>query len=159
MTLRNPEWKQRFAAAHKIYQDRETPNVVKDHGYLATTFPDIRTSNGLTTFIIKFLNWHGHRATRINVAGRLIEGLERQESGTVLKVKKYIKSSTRKGTADIGSTILGRSAMWEVKVGRDTPNPEQLAEQLKERRAGGIYEFVKTPEDFLYHYDLLVLTK
>jgi hypothetical protein len=45
--------------------------------------------------------------------------------------------------------------MWEVKVGRDRPRPEQLAEQQRERQAGGIYEFVSTPEQFFELFDKL----
>ena len=45
--------------------------------------------------------------------------------------------------------------MWEVKVGRDRPRPEQLAEQAKERAAGGMYEFISTPEQFFAIFDTL----
>jgi len=38
--------------------------------------------------------------------------------------------------------------MIEIKVGSDRPSPHQLAEQERERDAGGIYEFVKTTDDF-----------
>jgi len=68
---------------------------------------------------------------------------------------RWIHSTTRKGSADISSTIKGRSVMWEVKVGRDRPRPEQLAEQAKERAAGGMYEFISTPEQFFAIFDTL----
>jgi hypothetical protein len=70
---------------------------------------------------------------------------------------KYIPSTTRKGTADISATIKGKSVMLEVKVGRDKPSPEQIREQAKERSAGGIYEFVSSPGQFLELYDKLIL--
>jgi hypothetical protein len=66
---------------------------------------------------------------------------------------KFIPSATRKGTADISATIKGRSVMIEIKVGKDKPRPEQLAEQQRERQAGGIYEFVHTPEEFFIIFD------
>jgi hypothetical protein len=56
---------------------------------------------------------------------------------------KFIPSATRKGTADISATIKGRSVMIEIK----------LAEQQRERQAGGIYEFVHTPEEFFIIFD------
>jgi hypothetical protein len=68
---------------------------------------------------------------------------------------KFIPSATRKGTADISATIKGRSVMIEIKVGKDKPRPEQLAEQQKERHAGGIYEFVSTPDEFFLLFDKL----
>jgi hypothetical protein len=43
--------------------------------------------------------------------------------------------------------------MIEIKVGKDKPRPEQLAEQQRERQAGGIYEFVHTPEEFFIIFD------
>lgn len=88
--------------------------------------------------------------------GRMIDRVEVQPSGTRLKVKKYIPSTTRKGTADISATINGRSVMLEIKVGRDRPSEYQLAEQQRERAAGGIYEFVGTPEEFFAVYDRIV---
>jgi hypothetical protein len=69
---------------------------------------------------------------------------------------KWIKSSTRKGTADVTATIRGRSCKFEVKVGRDKPRPEQLKEQERERASGGVYEFIGTPEDFYAVYDMIV---
>jgi hypothetical protein len=69
---------------------------------------------------------------------------------------KWIKSTTRKGTADVTATIRGRSCKFEVKVGRDKPRPEQLAEQTRERAAHGVYEFISTPEGFYSVYDRIV---
>jgi hypothetical protein len=68
---------------------------------------------------------------------------------------KFIPSATRKGTADISATVKGKSVMIEIKVGADRPRPEQLAEQQRERQAGGIYEFVSTPEQFFLLFDKL----
>jgi hypothetical protein len=69
---------------------------------------------------------------------------------------RYIPGTTRKGTADISATIRGKSVMIEIKVGRDKPSPYQLAEQQKERAAGGIYEFVSGPDEFFSLYDSLL---
>jgi hypothetical protein len=135
-----PEWRIRYNTAHYNYTAQRTPNVVKDGFYTTPPVPVVAKSNGLTTFIINFLNWSGYRATRINTMGRQING-------------KFIPSATRKGTADISATIKGRSVMIEIKTGKDKPRPEQLAEQQRERQAGGIYEFVHTPEEFFIIFD------
>lgn len=135
------EHKQRFVNAHQSWQAIEYPNAVKDHGALPTDIPDTGTANGLTNFICKFLTWTGSRATRISSAGRQLPG------GT------FIPSTTRKGSADISSTINGKSVMWEVKVGKDKPSPDQLKEQAKERKAGGEYFFTHTVEEFFQQYD------
>jgi hypothetical protein len=46
--------------------------------------------------------------------------------------------------------------MVEIKVGKDKPSPEQLKEQAKERAAGGMYEFVNSPDDFLTIYNQML---
>ena len=138
----HPTWKIRYNTAHYNYTLQRTPNVVKDGFYTTPPTPVVTKSNGLTTFIINFLNWSGYRATRINTMGRQING-------------KFIPSATRKGTADISATVKGKSVMIEIKVGKDKPRIEQLAEQLRERQAGGIYEFVSTPEGFFLLFDKL----
>lgn len=99
----------------------------------------------------------GHRATRINVQGQLVDAQEKQDSGAIITVKKFRTSSTRKGTADISATIGGRACMLEIKYGKDRPSPAQIKEQAKERRAGGIYEFISTPQDFFDFYDKIKL--
>lgn len=137
-----PTWKLRYNTAHYNYTLQRTPNVVKDGFYTTPPTPVVTKSNGLTTFIINFLNWSGYRATRINTMGRQING-------------KFIPSATRKGTADISATVKGKSVMIEIKVGADRPRTEQLAEQQRERNAGGIYEFVSTPEGFFQLFDKL----
>jgi hypothetical protein len=102
--------------------------------------PVVTKANGLTNFICNYLNWSGHRATRINVSGRKVKD-------------KWIRSTTRKGTADISATINGKSVMIEIKIGRDKPSLDQLAEQIKERNAGGIYEFISSVDEFFMLYD------
>jgi hypothetical protein len=135
--------KERYNEAHKAWFEEQYPNAWKDGLYSPPPMPTITKANGLTKYITNFLFWKGHRATRVNVQGRIVKG-------------KWIPSSTRKGTADISATIKGRSVMIEIKVGSDRPRPEQLLEQERERRSGGIYEFISTPEQFLELYDKVV---
>ena len=145
-----------YQVAHEKWFMEKYPSAYKDGFYLEPKIPKVDTANGLTTFICNYLSWKGHRATRINVSGRLVDGVEKQPSGAKVGVKKWIPSSTRKGTADISATINGRSVMIEIKVGRDKPRPDQLSEQIRERNAGGIYEFIGTPEQFFVLYDNIV---
>ena len=149
-------FKKRYQAAHEQWFKIEYPHAYKDGYYLEPKYPKVDAANGLTTFICNFLHWKGHRATRVNVSGRLVDAKDKQASGNVIGVKKWIPSSTRKGTADISATIKGRSVMIEIKVGRDKPRPDQLSEQIRERNAGGIYEFISTPEQFFELYDFVV---
>lgn len=150
------ECKERYFAAHKEAYKRKYPKAYKDGFYAKKDFPKWKTANGLTKFICNFLLWQGWRATRINSTGRIVDGIEKQPSGTLLTVKKWIPGTTRKGTADISATIRGRSVMWEVKVGKDKPSPYQLLEAELERKAGGQYFFVHTPKEFFEQYDFVL---
>lgn len=152
----NMTYKQRYNDAHKEWFAVKYFAAYRDGFYAPPVMPKIKTANGLTKFICNFLMWNKWRATRVNVQGRLVDGLQRQPSGTVLTTKKWIPSTTRRGTADISATIAGRSVMIEIKVGNDKPSEYQLAEQRLERAAGGIYEFVSTPEQFFELYDKIV---
>lgn len=151
------EVNRRYIEAHHRFTEGKSPEFFRLSGGedMAVNLPDTRKSNGLTSYILNFLIWQGHRATRINVAGRLIHGDQKQASGVKIKVKKFLRSSTRQGSADVSSTIFGKSVMWEVKTGADTPSEFQLAEQALEIAAGGKYYFVKTAMEFLTLYDQL----
>ena len=140
--------KQRYSAAHKIWFAQNYPTAFKDGFYAEPKMPIVAKANGLTSFICNYLNWLGHRATRINVSGRKIKD---KRTGK----EKYIKSSTRRGTADISATVKGKSVMIEIKVGRDIISEDQLKEQSKERAAGGIYEFCSSVDEFFIIYDNL----
>jgi hypothetical protein len=148
--------KDRYLQAHENYFKEQYPNAYRNGHYTAPKMPIVAKANGLTTFIINYLTWNGFRATRINVSGRLIDGVEKTASGAVLTTKKWMRSTTRKGTADISATINGRSVMIEIKVGKDKPSEHQLLEQARERKAGGIYEFCSSPEEFFKIYDKVV---
>jgi hypothetical protein len=138
--------KQRYNAAHLRWQELTYPEAFKSGFTHDPSMPVVTKANGLTNYICNFLNWSGHRATRINVSGRKVKD-------------KWIRSTTRKGTADISATINGKSVMIEIKIGRDKPSLEQLAEQIKERNAGGIYEFVSNVEEFFMLYDSIIINK
>ena len=140
--------RERYRLAYEAYNAAKFPEAIKAGGQLKCKYPDTRKANGLTNFIVNYITWIGYRATRINSTGRVIDAPQKQQSGTVLTVKKWIPGTTRKGTADVSATIKGRSAMFEVKVGRDKPSIYQLAEQQREQLAGGIYEFIHDTTEF-----------
>jgi len=136
--------KQRYNQAHLHWQEHKYPEAFKSGFTHDPQMPVVTKANGLTAYICNYLNWMGHRATRINVSGRKVKD-------------KWIRSTTRKGTADISATINGKSVMIEIKIGKDKASEHQLAEQIKERNAGGIYEFVSTVDEFFLLYDSIVV--
>jgi hypothetical protein len=142
--------------AHLENFKKEYPGMYRDGKYIPPKMPDTKKSNGLTRFICNYINWIGFRATRVSSAGRMVDTVSVEDSGTRLKLKKFIPSTTRKGTADISATIKGRSVMWEVKVGKDRPSEYQLKEQQREINAGGMYFFVHNPDEFFEQLDTVM---
>jgi len=136
-------WKQRYQQAHELNFKQQYPTAYADGLYPQPKYPIVTKANGLTLAICNFVNWNGYRATRISSTGRQVGG-------------KWIYGNTRKGTADISLTIKGRAIMIEIKVGADRASTFQLAEQAKERAAGGVYEFVSSMDQFLELYDKFV---
>jgi hypothetical protein len=151
------DWKERYCNAHEEMSKIKYAQGYADGYYSAPIIPKIKTANGLTRYIVNILFWLPHtNGTRVASTGRLIDAQEKQQSGTILTVKKFIPGTTRKGTADITATIKGRSVKWEVKVGKDRPSKYQLREQQMEQQAGGYYFFVHTPEEFWQQYDEVI---
>lgn len=149
-------WKERFEQAYKEDFKTRYPHGWKDGHYVEPKFPDVRTSNGLTRAITMYLTWIGAYGNRINTMGRLTEGSEKTASGMVLKTKKWIPSTTKRGTPDIDAIIKGKSIKLEIKIGRDTQSKQQETQQQAIERAGGQYYIVKTIEQFFDIYDGLV---
>lgn len=145
--------RQRYNEAHRLWFSLEYPGTFKDGHYTPPLYPDVTKANGLTNYVLNYIKWAGYRSTRVNVQGRLIDKAVKTEAGNIFYDKRMIKSSTRKGAADVSSTIKGRSVMWEIKVGRDRPSQAQLDEQARERKAGGEYFFTRTVEEFLDQFD------
>lgn len=139
--------KDRYRQAKYNYEAEKFKPWVQDGHFIEPEYPNCATSNGLTDWVMQYVTWTGGRATRISSAGRQLPG------------GKFIPSTTRKGSADVSSTIkiggIGKSVMWEIKAGSDKPSPNQFKEQDKERRAGGEYFFVSSAEQFFLQFDSL----
>ena len=145
----NKTTKEKYYNAHLEWFKRTYPQAWKDNHYSVPVIPPIKKSNGLTRYIVNVLHWLPKtNGTRVSSAGRLVDGVETGPTGNKIGVKKFIPSTTRRGTADVTATVVGRSVKWEIKVGADKPSPYQLAEQKREQEAGGFYFFVHTPEEF-----------
>lgn len=125
------------------------PNAYKEGQYCKPNYPKVNTANGLTNAICNYIDWIGGIGNRVNVSGRLVDGQITTESGAVLGKKKWIKSSTKKGTADIIAT-LPNSKTWhiEIKVGNDKPRPAQLEMQARMRKNNVPYDFMGSMDLF-----------
>ncbi len=150
-------WKQRYKDAHQSWFAEEYPHAWKDGHYCEPKYPDVRKTNGITTAIINFLTWSGSYGNRINTMGRLVDGNIRTESGASIRVKKWLPSATKKGTADIHGILNGKHISIEIKnaATKDRVRPNQDKERERVTRAGGIYITVTSIEDFFEQYQTL----
>lgn len=135
------ESKQRYLAAHERWFKLEYPSSYSDGFYSPCSVPVINSGSRMDFFIVNFLIWSGHTATKVAVMQK-IKGM-------------YIASGAKAGTADVTATVFKKSVKFETKHGSDKPSPEQLAMKAKEERAGGYYFFIHTIEEFFEVYDNL----
>ncbi|MCB9016127.1 MAG: hypothetical protein H6541_10060 [Lentimicrobiaceae bacterium] len=119
------------------------------------TYTD-KTANGLTRCIIDFLKFSGCQAERINTTGRPID--RRQIITNVIGQQRMIGSlewipgTGTRGSADISSTILGKSVKIEIKINKDRQSEAQKDYQKAIEKAGGIYYIAKDFQTFFDWY-------
>jgi len=151
----DPAWKKWYRAAHEENFQREYPASFRDGFYVECKYPDPRTTNGITSIIINFLTWRGHYGNRQNVMGRQIGGITTTQSGAKFDDRKWIKSSTKRGSSDISALINGKMISLEVKNAHtnDKIRPEQEKERKRIERAGGVYMVITGVHQFYQWYE------
>jgi Holliday junction resolvase len=102
------------------------------------------TANGLTRAIIQWLTLNGCYAVRVSSAGRYLPSS-----------KKFIPSTTRRGTADIHAVIGGRHVSIEVKIGRDRMSEAQEKAKTEIERAGGLFLVARDFDSFIEWYNTI----
>ena len=117
------------------------------------------TANGLTKAVCRFISLKGGQAERINSMGRVIDGRKLVtnvlgQTG-LIGSQKYIPGTSTKGTADVSSTILGRSIKWEIKM-KDKQSQAQKEYQADIERAGGRYYIIHNWDEFYKYYSALI---
>lgn len=156
-TVYKYDYKQIYLDAHKAWFEKEYPSAFRDGHYIPHKLPVVDTANGLATYVLDHLLWTGNYGNRINVMGRQIGGITRTQSGAVFDDRKYIKSSTKKGTSDLQIVIRGISAAVEIKIGSDTQSPDQIKQEARIKKAGGQYMVWKSVDHYLdYYYSVAV---
>lgn len=110
-----------------------------------------RNANSLTNAVIRWIQLHGGQAERINTMGRYLPGktISKGFYGSTTTKGEYIPTTSTKGSADISSTINGRSVKIEIKYGKDVQSDAQRKYQADIERAGGIYWLVRTFDEFV----------
>lgn len=117
-------------------------------------------TNALTKSVIAFLQYQGCQSERVSVEGRVIDQRKMVKdvlgrNVTIGSVKR-IPSSATKGSADISSTVKGRSVKWEIKFGKDRQSEAQKQYQAAVEASGGYYFIVRDFESFTECYFKLI---
>ena len=133
-----------------------------DQKYLAFTDWKDNSANSLTNCVIAYVQYMGGQAERISSQGQYREGAKIQVgTGEIAHTKqlpgKWTPGQSTKGTADISTTIRGRSVKIEIKYGKDRQSDVQKAYQEAIERAGGVYIIVRTFDEFVEWYETFIL--
>lgn len=104
---------------------------------------DDRTANGLTDFVLDFLQFRGHYAARINTGGNVLGAT----GAGGKEVLKWATSKSTKGVADVIACIRGRFCQFEIKAGKDRPRPDQIEQKQLTEQAGGVYTFIHNADE------------
>jgi hypothetical protein len=153
-------YRELYVEAHKKNFQREYAEAWKDGYYSPPKFPNIKTANGLTTWVLNFVNWMGHKDFyRQNTTGRYKPGQKHKTKiyagGTIEEKGMWLKSEKGTGHADLTGGIKGKRVSIEIKAPGDTIKEDQFERQQKARADGGIYEFISHPDDFIKIYQSL----
>ena len=128
-----------------------------DYARSTPLFTD-KTANGLTRCIITFIALNNGQAERINCTGRVIDkrinSIDSFGRKCTIGSQKYIKTSGKRGTADISATVKGRSVKIEVKIGKDRQSEVQKQYQSSIEASGGLYVIAKDFNSFIDWYQL-----
>ena len=115
------------------------------------------SANSLTQCVTAYITFMGGQAERISSQGQYREGAKIQVGTGELAHQrqlpgKWTPGQSTKGTADISSTIRGRSVKIEIKYGKDVQSQVQKEYQASIERAGGVYIIVRTFDEFVVWY-------
>jgi hypothetical protein len=129
-----------------------------DEKYMAFTKWSDNSANALTKCVIAYITYKGGQAERISSQGQYREGAKIQVgTGEIAYHKqlpgKWTPGQSTKGTADISSTIRGRSVKIEIKYGKDVQSQVQKEYQASIERAGGVYIIVRSFDEFVVWYE------
>jgi hypothetical protein len=135
---------------------RKYPNT--NESYLGLSKWNDNSANALTQCVITYITFMGGQAERISSQGQYREGAKIQVGTGELAHQrqlpgKWTPGQSTKGTADISSTIRGRSVKIEIKYGKDVQSQVQKDYQASIERAGGVYIIVRTFDEFVIWYN------
>ena len=147
----NKENKQRLIDLETAHLKEKYPSM-PEFALAKTKWSD-SSANALTKAVTSFINLSGYQAERINTTGMWRQGAKlKVGEGTRQMPGKWTKGTGTKGSADISSTINGRSVKIEVKYGKDKQSEVQKKYQESVEAAGGTYFIARSFDEFMEFY-------
>lgn len=134
---------QELEKMHLQEQMQKYPNYPK--AYFITPKFNVKTANGLTSAITRWIDLKGGYASRINSGGVYDQKLGTHRHGT-----------TKRGFSDIHGVYSGLALYVEVKIGYDKQSEYQKEFQKSVTKAGGKYFIAKDFESFVYWWKTVV---
>jgi hypothetical protein len=155
-TRKDIQFTDRYAIAH-LKELHIADSKIKHPQLPYYSSPDFSasTTNGLTKAVIHFLMLKGHQSERISSAGRYINNSITSTNVMNQRVKIgsgcWIPGTSKKGSADISSTINSMSVKWEIKNAktRDRQSEAQKRYQAGVEASLGVYVIVTSFAQFV----------
>jgi hypothetical protein len=159
------DYKNLYQKAHEAWFKVKYPLAYADGHLTAAKLPNVNKSNGLTKFIVNYLNWLGHHAERTNNMGIPKKktyqkfNIFSQQLVTIDNGVEWTKGNGTKGSSDIKGHFRNPKYTFsipfyiEVKVGKDRLSDEQIEYGTKVSKTGALYAVVKNVEDFFDFYN------
>lgn len=143
-----------------LFEDMKRKHPELPVNYIPDGPVKCNSANTLTTCIKKFLTLKGHQCERINTMGRRIDQrttfVDVLGHNRTMGSVKWIPGTGTRGSADLSSTILGRSVKWEVKWNKDRQSSYQKEYQRQVEAAGGYYFLTHNLDEFMEQYEWLM---
>lgn len=153
-------WQKRYAAAHFEHQSKLYPTLIKDGLYCLPKYPIVTTTNGITAYIINFINWNGWLAERVGVEGRMIKkkGFKSVDGRASEDKFVRIQTSGMKGSTDLHITVNGYSIKGEIKNEntKDRMSEKQKAYAHRAKKAGALHFIWVSVDSFLNDWDNII---
>jgi len=153
----NKENKKRFESLYLKNKLENYPSFIGRENCIPKADLKENGANALTKLVIQWIEFNNGQAERISNTGLYRDG--KKQVIDCIGRKRTIGSGIwtpgtgTNGTADISSTIKGRSVKIEIKWQKDKQSDAQISYAESITKAGGIYIIVKTFDDFIDWWD------
>lgn len=107
-------WKNNYTKVYENWCKRNRPHVHNDGHWTPPVFPDVNKATGLKRFVENMFYFLGIDAKTTAKKGKMEMRPEMQESGTILKIKKFMPEYKAGAVNIIEANIKGVDYKFEI---------------------------------------------